>query len=507
LDRYHPAFIFRERGSAARSEMKLAEHARWSEARFQKLVSRAGSLASRFLRKGNAVLRFQLKKGLDLPIDGAPRQEIEAGAAVRTVALLGADTLGLKPTMAVQAGERVKLGQILYSDKQREGVHFTSPAGGEVVAVNRGDKRLLLSVVVRIDGDEAVAFEKLDTAKPSAAKVRDLLSRSGLWTSFRTRPFSRIPALSSEPKAIFVNAMDTNPLAADPSVVLKGQDADFIAGLRAVASLCPGKTYLCTAPGAAIPGTDLDAVQHATFAGPHPAGLVGTHIHFLRPAGPQSFVWHLDYQDALAIGRLARTGKLDPSRVVSIAGPAAARPRLVRTRLGAELGALLAGEVAPGAGEVRKIGGSVLYGRTLVESAAATQGFLGRHTLQISLLREGREREFLGWHMPGGEKFSVKNVYSSAFQRGRKLFGFTTNTNGSPRAMVPIGSFEKVMPLDILPTQLLRTLLTKDTDNAQALGALELDEEDLALCSFVCPGKTDYAPLLRQTLNTIEKDG
>ncbi|MBL8896077.1 MAG: Na(+)-translocating NADH-quinone reductase subunit A [Planctomycetes bacterium] len=452
-------------------------------------------------------MRFELKKGLDLPIQGAPRQEIEVGAAVRTVALLGADTLGLKPTMAVQAGERVKLGQILFSDKQREGVHFTSPAGGEVIAVNRGDKRVLVSVVIRVDGDEAIAFEKLDAPKPNAAKVREILSRSGLWTSFRTRPFSRIPPITAEPKAIFVNAMDTNPLAADPAVVLRGQDADFVAGLRVVASLCPGQTYLCTAPNAAIPGTDLDAVKHATFAGPHPAGLVGTHIHFLRPAGPQSSVWHLDYQDALAIGRLARSGKVDPTRVVSIAGPAAAKPRLVRTRLGANLLELLSSEVAPNAGEVRRIVGSVLQGRALSEQDAALSGFLSRHALQISILREGRDREFLGWHMPGGDKFSVKNVYASALQRGKKLFAFTTNTNGSPRAMVPIGSFESVMPLDILPTQLLRALLTNDTDLAQGLGALELAEEDLGLLSYVCPGKTDYAPLLRACLNTIEKDG
>jgi Na+-transporting NADH:ubiquinone oxidoreductase subunit A len=453
------------------------------------------------------VLRFQIKKGLDLPILGAPRQEIEAGAAVRTVALLGGDALGLKPTMAVQVGERVKLGQILYSDKQRAGVHFTAPAGGEIVAVHRGEKRVLISVVIRIDGDEALVFEKLDTAKPDAAKVRDVLSRSGLWTSFRTRPFSKIPPIDAAPKAIFVNAMDTNPLAADPAVVLRGQDADFLAGLRAIASLCPGKTYLCTAPNAALPGTDLDAVQHATFAGPHPAGLAGTHIHFLSPAGPQGSVWHLDYQDALAIGRLARTGKVDPTRVIAIGGPAAAKPRLVRTRLGANLAELLAGESAPSAGEVRRIAGSVLHGRALVESEMATTGFLSRYALQVSLLREGRDREFLGWHMPGGDKFSVKNVYASALQRGKKLFAFTTNTNGSPRAMVPIGNFESVMPLDILPTQLLRALLTQDTDLAQALGALELSEEDLGLLSFVCPGKTDYAPLLRACLNTIEKDG
>ncbi|MBK9384434.1 MAG: Na(+)-translocating NADH-quinone reductase subunit A [Planctomycetes bacterium] len=452
-------------------------------------------------------MRFELKKGLDLPIQGAPRQEIEVGAAVRTVALLGADSTGLKPTMAVQAGERVKLGQILFSDKQREGVHFTSPAGGEVVAVHRGEKRVLVSVVIRIDGDEAVSFEKLDAPKPNAAKVREVLSSSGLWTSFRTRPFSRIPPISAEPKAIFVNAMDTNPLAADPAVVLRGQDADFIAGLRVVASLCPGQTYLCTAPNAAIPGIDLDAVKHASFAGPHPAGLVGTHIHFLRPAGPQSSVWHLDYQDALAIGRLARSGKVDPTRVLSIAGPAAAKPRLVRTRLGANLSELLSSEVAPNAGEVRRIVGSVLQGRALTEQDEALSGFLSRHALQVSILREGRDREFLGWHMPGGDKFSVKNVYASALQRGKKLFAFTTNTNGSPRAMVPIGSFESVMPLDILPTQLLRALVTNDTDLAQALGALELAEEDLGLLSYVCPGKTDYAPLLRTCLNTIEKDG
>lgn len=455
----------------------------------------------------SSLLRFQIRKGLDLPITGAPRQTIEAGAAVRHVAAIGPDYHGLKPKMEVQVGDRVRIGQTLFLDKSRAGLRVTAPAAGEVVEIHRGDKRFLLSVVIRVEGDEAVAFQPLDTQRPDPAKVRELLTTSGMWTALRTRPFSKVPDADSTCAALFVNAMDTQPLAADPAVVLAGRDADFEAGLRAVATLSPGKTYLCTAPDARVPGTQLPEVTHATFAGPHPAGLVGTHIHHLRPVSAKTVVWHLDYQDVLAIGVLVRTGKVDPSRVIALAGPAAKDPRLVRTRLGASLTELLAGEVDPGCAEARLISGSVLSGRRVSGADVAPLAYLGRYHLQASIVAEGRDREFLGWHMPGANKFSILNVFAAALQRGKKRFALTTNTNGSPRAMVPIGSFERVMPLDILPTQLLRALLTKDTDSAQALGALELDEEDLGLCSFVCPGKEDYAPLLRENLATIEKEG
>jgi len=261
--------------------------------------------------------------------------------------------------------------------------------------------------------------------------------------------------------------------------------------------LSDGPTYLCKAPGAAISG---GGGQEVEFAGPHPAGLPGTHIHFVDPVGSGKTVWYINYQDVIAVGKLFSTNRLSVERVIALAGPQVERPRLVRTRLGAQLSELTASQLKPG--ENRIISGSILSGR----AAAGPFDFLGRYHLQVAVLAEGREREFLGWQKPGIDKFSVKNVFASKLFPG-KLFNFTTSIEGSDRALVPISSYEKVMPLDVVPVFLLRSLITGDTDQAQLLGALELDEEDLGLCSFVCPGKHEFGPLLRKNLEQIELEG
>ncbi|HEC16425.1 MAG TPA: Na(+)-translocating NADH-quinone reductase subunit A [Sedimenticola sp.] len=446
---------------------------------------------------------MRIKKGLDLPITGAPAQEPER-KPVTAVAVVAADYMGLKPVMLVKAGERVRRGQALFSDRSRPGVRFTAPAGGLVTAVHRGERRALLSVVIRLeDAEEEVpfaAYAQEELGGLSADRVRENLLESGLWTCLRTRPFSRIPAADSAPHAIFVTAMDTNPLAADPQVVLRGREQDFINGLEILTRLGPGRVHLCKAPGAAIPESPNPRVLTHEFAGPHPAGLAGTHIHFLEPVGEKKTVWHLNYQDVAAIGRLFVQGRLPVERVVSLAGPRVEHPRLVQTRLGADLDELTAGELK--AGENRVVSGPVLCGRR----AQGPLAYLGPYHLQVTVLAEDRRRELLGWLRPGKAKFSALNLFSSSFFPARR-FAFSTGMGGETRPMVPVGGYEAVMPLDILPTPLLRALIVGDTDMARQLGCLELDEEDLALCTFVCPGKYDYGPLLRAALNRIEREG
>ncbi len=452
-------------------------------------------------------LEFKIRRGLDVPITGAPDQAIEPAAPVTRVALLGSDSHGLKPTFNVKAGDRVRLGQPLYADKKNPGVVYTAPGAGEVEAIHRGERRFFESLVIRLEGDEAEPFD-VPSDPTDAETVRALLVQTGLWTAFRTRPFSRIPAIDARPRSLFVTAIDTHPLAPDPAVVLKHFEQELAAGLRALQGLPEQDLFVCTAPGAPIPARNVEGVRWASFAGPHPAGLPGTHIHFLDPVSAEKSAWTIGYQDVCRIGHLMLTGELDVSQVISIAGPCAKRPRLVRTRLGASLPELAANEVRSDAGEVRLVSGSVLSGRAVPSGDTAERfGYLGRSHRQLTLIAEGRHRELLGWHGLGLSKYSIKNIFLAALQRGKKRFDFDTNTNGSPRAMVPIGSFERVMPLDIQPTFLLRSLLTRDTDLAQQLGALELDEEDLALCTFVCPGKEDYGPLLRENLTIIERDG
>ncbi|GAA6206256.1 MULTISPECIES: Na(+)-translocating NADH-quinone reductase subunit A [Thalassotalea] len=442
-----------------------------------------------------------IKKGLDVPVVGSPQQVIHDGNAIKTVATLGEEFVGMRPTMYVKVDDRVKKGQVLFEDKKNPGVKFTAQTAGVVKEINRGEKRVLQSVVIEVDGDEQETFTHYPATELNTLKREDVVSNlvnSGLWTAIRTRPFSKVPAIDSSPIAIFVSAMDTNPLAANPEVIINEQGEAFKQGLTVLSRLTEGEVFVSKAPGANIPVADNVNVNE--FAGKHPAGLVGTHMHFLKPVSAEKFAWHVGYQDVIAIGQLFTTGELNSTRVISLAGPEVKNPRLIRTIIGANTNDLVAGEINEG--ETRVVSGSLLLGAT----AQGVHAYLGRYHVQLSVLREGREKEFIGYMYPGPNKFSVTRAYMSHFFPS-KLFNMTTTTNGSARAMVPIGNFERVMPLDILPTMLLRDLAAGDTDSAQQLGALELDEEDLALCTFVCPGKTDYGVLLRDCLTTIEKEG
>ncbi len=449
-------------------------------------------------------MQFIIKEGLELPITGGPKQIIEDGNSVSTVAILGTDYVGMKPTMLVSEGESVKLGQALFTDKKNPGVTFTSPGAGVVKSIFRGEKRALQSVVIELKGSAQVSFDQYsesDLVNLTAEQVKANLVASGLWTTLRTRPYGKTPALDSTPSAIFVTAIDTRPLAADPAIIIRERSNDFNNGLTVLANLTAGKLYVSKATGADIAVANVATV--AEFSGPHPAGLPSTHIHFIDPVNINKFAWHLDYQAVIAIGALFTTGKLNVERVISLAGPTVKNPRLVRSRVGANTDDLVAGELLDDV-ESRVISGSVLYGHTASDWSA----YLGCYSNQVTALQEGRAREFFGWIVPGKDKYSSLNVYTSSVDRkDNRLFPLTTDKNGSNRAIVPVGAYEAVMPMDILATPLLKSLIIGDSDQAQLLGCLELDEEDVSLFTFVDPGKHDFAPVLRANLTKIEKEG
>lgn len=460
-------------------------------------------------------------KGLDLPISGSPTGELETAPRPARVAVVALDFPGMKPKMHVAEGDNVRVGQPLFEDKKTDGVQYTSPAAGTVVGVHRGAKRALQSVVIQLDGEgtDGVRFSSHSEQHPSALsrdQVRDLLVESGEWIALKARPYGRVADPATTPKSIFVTAMDTNPLAPDLSLCVEGRGSDLERGLAALTKLTDGTVYFCTAPGG-VTAPAMDRVQTEEFAGPHPAGAPGTHVHTLDPVDRNKLVWTIGLQDVLAIGKLFETGQLDLFRIVSVAGPLAQRPRHLRVRVGHHLDTLLSDEIKhPGRLEdgtivreleedegPRVIAGSVLSGR---QAQGDVHGFLGRYDQQISILAEDSERELLGWMGPGVEKFSLTNLFASALLPGKK-FAMTTSTHGSPRAIVPIGLYEKVVPLDLVPTFLLKALVMGDVERAEELGALELVEEDLSLCTFVCPGKTDYGPYLRDALTILEKEG
>lgn len=442
---------------------------------------------------------IKIRRGLDLPINGAPQQTISEAKSVRSVALVGFDYNGMKPTMAVRVGDVVKRGQIVFEDKKNPGVVFTAPASGTVSQINRGARRVFESLVIDVEGDEGVDFgaqPNIDAL--SREEIESKLIQSGMWTAFRTRPFSKVPAPGSEPSSIFVTAMDTHPLAADPRVVIAERKAEFALGLSLLEKLTKGRVFVCQTDEENL-AKETAQIEIARFGGKHPAGLAGTHIHFLDPVSANKTVWSIGYQDVIALGALFETGQLDVSRVIALAGPQVTEPRLVRTRLGANLHELTAGELSDG--DNRIVSGSVLGGRTSTE----TVGYLGRYHSQVSVLLEGHERPMLHYAGLGVNRYSSTPVFLSSMFK--KLYNMTTSCNGSERAIVPIGNYERVMPLDILPTQLVRALVVKDTEQAQALGCLELDEEDVALLTFVCPGKHEVGSILRDNLLTIEKEG
>ncbi len=459
-------------------------------------------------KPGAEGVTIKITRGLDLPISGQPPTSIEPAPAVASVALLGRDYVGLKPRMLVRPGDPVVTGQPLFVDKRDPAVQFVAPGGGRVAAVNRGNRRRLLSVVIELDGSDT-AMPPVDSASGDPADldadaVRDLLCRSGLWTALRARPFGRVPPSDSRPRSIFVTAIDTHPLAADPAAIVAPHAAAFETGLAVLARLTDGPVHLCTGPGWQGPTGDPGRVRHTEFSGPHPAGLPGTHIHFLDPVSVNRVVWHIGYQDVIAFGRLFRDGVLDFSRIVALGGPGFEQPVLLAARAGASIDDLCAGRVravgrrhAP----VRLVSGPVLSGR----QARGAEAHLGRYHQQVAAIPEGEGHRWFGWL----RLFSKGHSFSGLLRRHRPLTRGvqTTAAGGVPRTLLPAEAFEKVMPLDILTVPLLRALLIRDTDQAQALGCLELDAEDLALCSYVCPGKMDYGSILRVNLAQIEREG
>ncbi len=445
--------------------------------------------------------KFKLKKGLDLPILGIPKQVINDIEHPRTVAVLGPEYNGLKPKMLINVGDSVVRGTPLFCHKDHQEILYVSPCKGKVSEINRGEKRVLLSVVIEVEdfAHKGIAITKLHSKiKNKNEFIKNCLLDSGLWTSFLTRPYSKVPASDSKPSSIFVTAMDTEPLCPDAELIINNDLKAFNEGVKKISSLTDGKVFICKKENSSIKSSEFETCE---FAGPHPAGLPGTHMHFLDPPSSDKTVWSIGYQDVIAIGKLFSTGFINIDRIVSIAGPLANNPRLVKTVLGASLDDILEGEY-PKTENCRVISGSVLSGFHAVDDLA----YLGKYSRQITIIKEDKEKHFFGWIKPQPSKFSVMPVLLSAFSFF-KLFNLTSNLNGGRRAMVPTGIFETLMPQDLLPTQLLRSLLVMDTDVAQSLGALELDEEDVALCTFACPAKYEYGVALRESLQKIEKEG
>jgi len=449
--------------------------------------------------------QFRIKRGLDLPLgQKPPTDKIDTSKDVKHIALLGADYIGLRPRFNVSPGDHVKRGEVLFTDKKNSAVKFTSPGSGKIQSINRGEKRKFLSIVIELDEKEEEilfpCYKEKNIPGLSPSNVKDILTDSGLWTSIRQRPFGKIADPNIVPRSIFITAMDTNPLAPPVDVMLKGRELFFMTGINILSILTQGKLFLCKGESDSIPEPENSRVEVHTFIGPHPAGNPGTHIHLLDPVFRGRIVWHVHAQDVADMGELFLTGSVPVFKIISIAGKGVKYPGLFRVRKGSSVSELLDGNLKEG--KFRNISGSVFNGHC----AAGHEDFLGEYHNQITVISDDIKRPFLGWMGPGLHAYSVKNAVLSKFIP-KNRYEFDTGTHGGTRAIIPIGSYEKVNVFDIEPAYLLRALAVDDLDEAEKLGCLELTEEDLALLTFVCPSKIDHGANLRRVLTKIEKEG
>jgi len=437
---------------------------------------------------------IRIKRGLTLPLVGEPEQSVFPSPAITHVGVALTDYRGLQPQWLVQDGERVRTGQALFCDADTPAIRVSSPATG-VVRVQAGANGAQ-TLAIAVEADEYIEFAQFaETELPTLtdAQVRQQLLAAGLWPAFRTRPLQNVPGAEVKPHAIFVTAMDTQPLAPRAERLIEADLTAFSQGLTVISHLTSGLVYVCKAPAAYVPVPDIINIKVEEFAGKHPAGLAGTHIHFLDRigAGSDKQVWSINYQDVMAIGRLFVTGRVDAERIIALAGSQVIDARLLRVRLGADLRELTAGQLKDQACCV--ISGSVLHGREI----SAEQPYLGRYHQQVSVLPPvSTPQRWWGW---GARQFSALPVFLARLLRIKK-YRICADVSESPQPLLITAAFERVWPLRMPVLPLLEALVAQDVERAVKLGALELAEEDLALCSFVCPGKQNYGALLRAVL-------
>lgn len=449
-----------------------------------------------------------LKKGMDIPLVGAPGPAVAEAPPCERIAVYPNEFDGLKPRPQVKPGDTVKRGSVLFYSKKNEALKFRSPAAGTVEEVALGHRRALERITIRLGEDSTEPLPRFSAAQVpglSRDQVLGVLLDTGYLALLKQRPFSRIPDPAARPKSIFINAMNTAPFQPDAAVLVRGHEAAFQAGLDAMTRLTAGKVHLCLPGGRADLPPALTAAKNAQihyFRGPHPAGNSSVHIHHVDPIRPHDVVWTVKAVDLVQIGRLLLDGAMPPDRVVMLAGPGVLEGarQYYRARLGSPLESLLKGRLADG--EQRIVAGDLLAGKRVTPDSALRFQDSG-----ICVLSEGRERHFMGWIAPGWNVFSWSPSFLSTWLRRGAKWPLDTNRRGSPRAMVLTGLYDRYVPMRIMTDYLVRAVLAHDVDEAVKLGLLEVDPEDFALCAFACPSKMDLVGIIHRGLAEAEKEG
>ena len=455
---------------------------------------------------------IKIKKGLDLPIHGEAELRVTEALNIRTYAVQPTDFVGLVPRLKVAEGDKVTAGTPLFQDKNNEKILFTSPVNGQVKAVVRGEKRKLLAVIVETTEDVAPAQTNTVAAPANREALVEKMLECGAWTMLRQRPFGIVANPDTTPKAIFVSCFDSAPLAIDTDFVMKGREKEFEAGVKALAMLTNGKVHLSFRPDQQLAKVNLTGAQIEKHfvSGPHPAGNIGTQMAAIDPINKGEIVWTMNVQDVAVLGHLMLTGEYRPERMVAVVGPEAKNPQYYHVMAGACLETLLKGQNLEG---TRVISGNVLSG-----TQTTGNGYVGAYDSMISLLEEGNYYDFMGWLMPGLKKFSFSRTFASGFvcsKSRKKVLGtpnrcltskFDTSLHGAWRPQVVTGSFERVFPFDIYPTQLLKACIIGDIELMENLGIYEVEPEDFALCEFIDTSKTDIQPIIREALELLRKE-
>lgn len=444
---------------------------------------------------------IKLKKGLDIQIKGEPANNLEHIGMPETFAIKPADFQGLVPKLTVTVGDKVKAGTPLFFDKYQPEVQYVSPVSGEVIAINRGERRRILDVVVKAERENlSEDFLKADPKNLSSDVIKAELLKSGIWPAIKSRPFGIVARPTDQPKAIFISCFDSSPLAPDYDFIFKDEAIAWQTGIDAVSKLTKGKINLgLSAKKENKIFSQTKGVEFTSFNGPHPAGNVGIQIHAVSPINKGEVVWTLQPQDVIMIGRLFLTGKYNSSRIIALTGSEVKEPKYFHFWLGGSLCGLIKGRLVQK--NARIISGNVLTG-----TAVTSNGFLGFYDTMVSVIPEGNYYEMFGWALPGFGKFSPSHTFFSWLGSKKKKYVLDANTHGEERAFVLSDEYDKVLPMDILPVYLLKAILANDVDGMEQLGIYEVIEEDLALCEYVCTSKIMVQSVLRKGINNMIKE-
>ncbi len=442
---------------------------------------------------------IKLRKGLDIKLKGRSEKVLETLPVPSTIALRPPDFPGLTPKMIVKPDHEVKAGEALFYDKYNPEVVITSPVGGKVLSINRGERRKILEVVIKPDpGSESIEFKKAKPEDLSSEEIKKQLLKSGVWPFIKRRPYGLVASPAEKPKAIFISTFDTAPLAPDYNFILEDQLGIFQTGVNVLAKLTEGKVFLGVSETSVF--TNIKNVEIKQFSGPHPAGNVGVQIHHISPLNKGEVIWTINPQDVLYVGRLFETGKTDFTKIIALCGSEVEKPKYLQTLLGAPISSVTGGRLKKRDYKQRIISGNVLTG-----TKARPENHIGYFDSQVTVIPEGDDYELLGWASPGIDKFSASGTFLSKLFP-KKEYSMNANMHGGERAFVLSNQYEKVVPMDILPVFLLKAILANDIDKMEQLGIYEVVEEDLALCEYVCTSKIKVQDILRSGMQSMIKE-